>query len=141
MAPPRHKRGRSSTSSRASANLQKTEVTINVYDLLPVSLISVVTVTHGGKQPAYGEEARCLNSTFDHRDDGGTKQKLTLPPAIPSIHTPLDHRIFPPPLRRSSLHPKQRPNRVRLRRPPSTTENRRLPHATPSNATRSSIPM
>lgn len=39
MAPPKQKRTRNSTSSRASANLQKTEVTINVYDLLPVSTI------------------------------------------------------------------------------------------------------
>lgn len=39
MGPPRQKRTRNSTSSRGSANLQKTEVTINVYDLLPVSLI------------------------------------------------------------------------------------------------------
>jgi len=39
MAPSRHKRGRSSTSSRASTNVHKTEVTINVYDLLPVSEI------------------------------------------------------------------------------------------------------
>lgn len=39
MGPPRQKRTRNSTSSRASANLQKTEVTINVYDLLPVSLL------------------------------------------------------------------------------------------------------
>ena len=37
MAPSRHKRGRSSASSRASTNVHKTEVTINVYDLLPVS--------------------------------------------------------------------------------------------------------
>lgn len=41
MAPPRHKRNQSSTSSRASANLHKTEVTINVYDLLPVRSISI----------------------------------------------------------------------------------------------------
>lgn len=46
MAPPRHKRTRSSASSRGSANVQKTEVTINVYDLLPVS--------HMGKSLSFG---------------------------------------------------------------------------------------
>jgi hypothetical protein len=50
MAPPRHKRGRSSTSSRASANLQKTEVTINVYDLLPVSQMRVVAIKFAVQQ-------------------------------------------------------------------------------------------
>lgn len=51
MAPPKQKRTRNSTSSRASANLQKTEVTINVYDLLPVSPIQGFTV-FAVKRPA-----------------------------------------------------------------------------------------
>ena len=46
MGPPRQKRTRNSTSSRASANLHKTEVTINVYDLLPVSLIRAILRIH-----------------------------------------------------------------------------------------------
>lgn len=50
MAPPsRHKRGRSSTSSRASTNVHKTEVTINVYDLLPVSELAGLNSTQQQK--------------------------------------------------------------------------------------------
>jgi hypothetical protein len=146
MAPPRHKRGRSSTSSRASANLQKTEVTINVYDLLPVSKMRVVSTTFAGRQQANQQEACCQNwwldiqhSTTEKIEE--SKHKLTSPTALPSINTPLDHWIFPPPLRRSPLRPKQGPNRIRLRRPPSPTKNRRLPHATSSNPTRSSFPL
>lgn len=48
MAPqPKHKRHRSSASSRASQSLHKTEVTINVYDLLPPSPLSTILWTLG----------------------------------------------------------------------------------------------
>jgi hypothetical protein len=84
MAPPRHKRGRSSTSSRASANLQKTEVTINVYDLLPVSLTSDSSYFYWEPtSSAHEDEAYCPNLvarhlTFDHLHHPRTKTKSNL---------------------------------------------------------------
>jgi hypothetical protein len=127
MAPPRHKRNRSSTSSRASSNLLKTEVTINVYDLLPVSM--------AGRNENMPDGLRQTTKTT------ALKQMLTSPQAIRSIYSSLDHWILPTSFWRRPLNAQQRANRVRIWRTSLPTENRRLPHASASNSTGSIFPL
>jgi hypothetical protein len=144
MAPSRHKRGRSSTSSRASTNVHKTEVTINVYDLLPVSSMVYCDFTaqrHNGEchklQAIHREELRILHGTPRGINE---IEKTNLDTALLTINSPLDHRLLAPPLRGRPLSPQQRSNRIRLRRPPSTSQNRRLPHSPARHTSRSFFP-
>lgn len=102
---------RSSRRSSTSTHQNKTEIRINVYDLLPV------------RQSSSTHYLPTLFPLSLH--NCRTKLKPTHPPARQTLHHPLAPRLSPPPHRPRHHLPKPR---IRLRRPRPPFPHRRLLH-------------